>query len=69
MFISSEIRCIGPESLLVNQVKDFDENLQLALQRMVPVYFKYIIAILVLLLSWLVVLPVFGVVMLYDCLC
>jgi len=45
MFISSEIRCIGSESLLVNKVKDFDENLQLALQRMVPVYFKYIIAI------------------------
>ena len=66
MFISSEIRCIGPESLLVNQVKDFDGNLQLALQRMVLVYFKYN---LVLLLRWLVVLPVFGVVMLYDCLC
>jgi hypothetical protein len=45
MFISSEIRCIGPESLLVNQVKDFDENLQRALQRTVLVYFKYITAI------------------------
>ena len=45
MFISSEIKGIGYKSLLVNQVKDFDENLQLALQRMVPVYVKYIIAI------------------------
>jgi hypothetical protein len=45
MFISSEIRCIGPESFLVNQVKDLDENLQPALKRTVPVYFKYIIAI------------------------
>jgi hypothetical protein len=65
MFISSEIRCVGPESLLVNQVKDFDENLQLALQRMVLMYFKNN---LVLLLRWLDMLPVFGVVMLYDCL-
>jgi hypothetical protein len=45
MFISSEIRCIGPESLLANQVKDLDENLQPTLQRTVLVYFKYIIAI------------------------
>jgi len=28
----------------VNQAKDFDENLQLALQRTVPVYLKCIIS-------------------------
>jgi hypothetical protein len=45
MFISSEIRCIGHESLLVNQVKDLDENLQLLSKGRYPVYIKYIIAI------------------------
>jgi hypothetical protein len=51
---------------LVNQAKDFDENLQLVLQRTVPVYLKYILAKTVLFLSWIVVL---GIVMLLRLLC
>ena len=44
MFILNKISCRGLWSLLVNQAKDLDGNMQHALQRTVPVYFKYIIA-------------------------
>ena len=49
---------------MVNQAKDLDENLELALQMTVPVYLKVHYCKSVLLLSLIVVLPILGVDML-----